>query len=142
MISIGQLTVASEAALKDISILIHQLSPRLPNCSIELLEQIITDSNLELWVAKDDGRIVGMATLAIVMIPEGRRGQLEDIVVDETYRGKGLGEQLSKKLIERARERKISVVTLSSRADRVAANNLYQKLGFEKRQTNVYRLEL
>lgn len=142
MVAIERLTKASVKYLKDINTLIHQLSPRLPECSMELLEKIIADANLELWVLIDGGRIVGMATLVVVMILEGLRAQLEDIVVDETYRGKGLGERLSKKLIERAGERKIGVVTLSSRADRIAANKLYQKLGFKPRQTNVYRLEL
>lgn len=142
MASIERLTQGSAAALKDINLLIQQLSPRLPECSEELLEAIIADPNLELWTVQDGEHIVGMATLAMVMIPEGRRAQMEDIVVDEKYRGKGLGEQLSKKLIERARDHEATVVTLSSRADRVAANKLYQKLGFERRETNVYRLEL
>ena len=95
-----------------------------------------------MWVARDEDRIVGMGTLAIVSLPEGERAQIEDVVVHETYRGQGLGEKISKQLIERARERKAGVATLSSRADRVAANKLYQKLGFEKWETNVYRLKL
>ena len=118
------------------------MSPRLPTCSGELLEKIISSENLELWVARDEDRIVGMGTLAIVSLPEGERAQIEDVVVHETYRGQGLGEKISKQLIERARERKAGVATLSSRADRVAANKLYQKLGFEKWETNVYRLKL
>ena len=142
MVEIVQLTEANESALQDINELIRQLSPRLPECSKELLDQIVHDQNIELWVAQDAGRIVGMATLAIVLIPEGPRGQLEDIVVHEKYRGRGLGEQISQQLIERARARDVQVVTLSSRADRVAANKLYQKLGFEMRETNFYRLEL
>lgn len=139
---IVRLTEATPEVLEDVNTLVHQLSERLPKCSMELLEKIIANPNVELWVAQDGERVIGMATLAVVMMPEGLRAQMEDIVVDEKYRGQGLGEQLSKKLIERTRERKIGVATLSSRADRVAANKLYQKLGFEPRQTNVYRLEL
>lgn len=142
MVEIIRLTEAHEQALKDINSLIQQLSPRLPECSAELLQRIVEDSNLELWTVKDGERIVGMATLAIVVIPEGPRAQIEDVVVDEQYRGQGLGERLSAKLIERAREKKIPTITLSSRADRVAANKLYQKLGFEMKETNVYRLQL
>ena len=142
MAKIERLTQASDSVRQDINVLIHQLSPRLPECSSELLESIIADPNLEVWVVTEDAHIVGMAALVIVTIPEGRRAQMEDIVIDEKYRGQGLGEQLSKKLIERARARDASVVTLSSRADRVAANTLYVKLGFESRETNVYRLEL
>ena len=142
MAKIERLTQASDSVRQDINVLIHQLSLRLPECSSELLESIIADPNLEVWVVTEDAHIVGMAALVIVTIPEGRRAQTEDIVIDEKYRGQGLGEQLSKKLIERARARDASVVTLSSRADRVAANTLYVKLGFESRETNVYRLEL
>ncbi|HEY4520964.1 MAG TPA: GNAT family N-acetyltransferase [Candidatus Paceibacterota bacterium] len=142
MVEIVRLTEAHEQALKEINSLIHQLSPRLPKCSMELLQRIAADDNLELWTAKDGERIVGMATLAIVVIPESPRAQIEDVVVDEQYRGQGLGERLSTKLIERAREKKIPTITLSSRADRVAANKLYQKLGFQMKETNIYRLKL
>ncbi len=142
MATFEQLTSATEQDLAAINFLIKQLSERLRPCPMTLLEKIVTDPNIELWVVREAHRIIGMATLAIIRIPEGERGQLEDIVVDENQRGKGLGEQLSKKLIERARIRGVSVVTLSSRSDRISANKLYQKLGFEQRETNVYRLQL
>ena len=142
MITVEQLTRVSEDALTQINTLVHQLSPRLPACSMELLSKIITNPNHELWVVKDADRIVGMATLAIVMLPEGERAQIEDVVVDEKYRGRGLGEKISSTLIEQARARNIATITLSSRADRIAANKLYQKLGFEQKTTNVYVLKL
>ena len=142
MITIEELKEASSKSLGDINALLHQLSERLPECTLELLKKIVVDSNTELWVVEDEDRIVGMATLAIVTIPEGQRAQIEDVVVDEKYRGQGLGEKLSKKLIERARERSASSITLSSRSERVAANKLYQKLGFSDWPTNVYKLKL
>lgn len=142
MITIKELTKASPRSLKDIHALVHQLSERLPKCSIKLLRKIVADRNVELWVARDGNRIIGMGTLAVVIIPEGERAQVEDVVVDEKYRGQGLGEKLSKKLIARARARKISSITLSSRSSRVVANKLYQKLGFSIKETNVYRLNL
>ena len=142
MIEVKQLTEASEGALKDINVLIQQLSERLPECSIELLKKIISSGNLELWVAQEESRIVGMGTLVIVSLPEGERAQIEDVVVHESNRGQGLGEKISSRLIERAKARNIRVVTLSSRADRIAANALYQKLGFTQWSTNVYRLKL
>lgn len=142
MVEIIRLEEATDANLRDINALIHQLSPRLSECSMDLLKKILVDMNHELWIVRDGERIVGMATLAIVVIPEGERAQIEDVVIDEKYRGKGLGEQLSKKLIERARARNVQTIALSSRADRIAANKLYQKLGFTERATNVYQMKL
>ncbi len=142
MIDIIELSRADEKALNEINALVYQLSERLQKCSMELLTKIVADKNIELWVARDGDAIVGMATLAVVVIPEGERAQIEDVVVDGKYRGQGLGQQLSEKLIARARERKIGSISLSSRADREAANKLYQKLGFEQWPTNVYRLKL
>ena len=142
MVEIVRLTEASEAVLSDVNELIHQLSERLPECSIDLLRKIISDPNYELWIAKGGDHIIGMATLAIVVIPEGERGQIEDVVVHEQFRGKGIGEALSKKLIERAKARQLASIALSSREERVAANKLYQKLGFEKRETNTYVMKL
>ncbi len=141
MVTIKELTKASPKSLKEINALVHQLSERLPKCSIKLLKKIVADRNVELWVARDGDRIIGMGTLAIVVIPEGERAQIEDVVIDERYRGRGLGKQLSKKLIARGRARKISSITLSSRSDRMAANKLYKKLGFSHWATNVYRLK-
>ena len=142
MIEIIELKEASEKTLGEINDLIHQLSSRLPDCTMDLLRKIIADENHELWVASDHGVIVGMATLAIVVIPEGERAQIEDVIVDESQRGKGVGRQLSEKLIERARARKVGKITLSSRAERTAANSLYQKLGFTQWPTNVYQMKL
>lgn len=137
-----QLKEANEKDQQDVNVLIKQLSERLSDCSLEFLQKIVADQNTELWVVREEGKIVGMATLAVVLMPEGERAQIEDVVVDASQRGKGLGELLSKKLIERARERGIKTITLSSKAERVAANALYQKLGFEKRETNFYRMSL
>src|SRR3990167_3831585 len=83
-----------------------RLQKHICKCTMELLTKIVADKNVELWVAQDDETIVGMATLAVVVIPEGERAQIEDVVVDGKYRGQGLGKQLSEKLIARARERR------------------------------------
>ena len=83
-----------------------------------------------------------MGELAITLKPEGVIAQIEDVIVDESQRGKGLGKSISEKLIERARARGARVIQLSSNSTRIAANALYKKLGFELHQTNVYRLML
>jgi len=86
-----------------------------------------------------DNRIVGSLTLAIFPIPTGTRAWIEDVVVDEAARGQGVGEQLTRAAIAFAAEQGVRTVDLTSRPTREAANRLYQRIGFEARETNVYR---
>ena len=93
-----------------------------------------------LLIARDDaGRIVGSLTLVVFRIPTGVRAWIEDVVVDEGARGQGVGEALSREALARAQAAGARTVELTSRASRVAANRLYQRLGFVQRDTNVYR---
>lgn len=128
--------------LEQVNGLLRQLSDRIPACTPELLKNIVESSAVELWVVREENRIVGMGELAITLKPEGVIAQIEDVVVDERARGKGLGKMISEKLIERARARGARVIQLSSRATRTAANALYQKLGFELHETNSYHMKL
>ncbi len=142
MVTIARLTEVSQSDLDSINVLVNQLSERLPKCSPELLKKIVMHKDVELWVVRDQERIVGMGTLAIVVIPEGERAQIEDVVVDSAYRGQGLGEKIMRTLIDAARARNVRGIGLTSRSERVAAVNMYTKMGFEKWETNVYRLKL
>ena len=91
---------------------------------------------------RDHGLIIGMGCLVEIHTPSGRSGRIEDVVIDEQYRDRGLGERLIKGLIRRAKDRGCRYVELTSRPQRKTANLLYQKLGFQRRETNVYRLPL
>ena len=142
MAELVRLEKVEEGPLAQINALLRQLSERVPPCTPELLRSIVESPTLELWVAKENGVIVGMGELVIALKPEGVIAQIEDIVVDEAHRGKGSGKMLSEKLIERARIRGARVVQLSSRPSRTAANVLYKKLGFKQHETNSYYLEL
>ena len=71
-----------------------------------------------------------------------RIGSVDDVVVDNAYRGQGLGAAIMHKVIEVAQEQKLKALSLTSRPARVAGNKLYQKLGFVQKETNVYRLKL
>ena len=133
---------ASEQAVSDINKLLPQLSEKTPPITLERLKNITGEWSVELWVARDDNRIVGIATLVILVVPEGIKGRIEDVVVDQSERGKGLGSSLMKKLFERAKIRGANALELSSRAKRTEANKLYEKMGMEKAETNVYRLKL
>jgi ribosomal protein S18 acetylase RimI-like enzyme len=97
----------------------------------------------DLFIAIDDtGTVVGMATLVSFRIPTGVRGWIEDVVVDESCRGQGVGEAITQAMVDRARELGCKTVDLTSRPHREAANRLYQRAGFVPRDTNIYRLDL
>ena len=95
-----------------------------------------------LFVARDGAEVVGMLTLALFAIPTGVRAWIEDVVVDEGARGRGAGEALVAAAIESARARGARTVDLTSRRSREAAHHLYERMGFEVRDTSVYRLPL
>lgn len=86
-----------------------------------------------------EGEIVGMLTLAVFGIPTGVRAWIEDVVVDEAARGRGVGAVLTRRALELAAAAGAKTVELTSRPSRDAANRLYRRLGFVPRETNVYR---
>ena len=95
-----------------------------------------------LLVARDEaGRVLGSLTLVLFRIPTGLRAWIEDVVVDGEARGQGVGEALNRYAIDVAAERGARSVDLTSRPSREAANRLYRRLGFEPRETNVYRYQ-
>jgi len=142
MAELVRLENADENTLQEINALLRQLSERASACTLELLTGIVQNRDLELWVVKDAGIVVGMGQLVLVLKPGGTVARFEDFVVDESQRGKGLGTKILEKLIERARARGASAVQFSSRAERTAANALYQKLGFKIHETNSYYMNL
>jgi ribosomal protein S18 acetylase RimI-like enzyme len=98
---------------------------------------------VRLLVARDaDQSIVGTLTLALVLMPTGMRAWIDDVVVDETARGQGVGESLTAAALEIARSEGATRVDLTSRPSREAANRLYRRMGFEQRDTNLYRYRL
>jgi ribosomal protein S18 acetylase RimI-like enzyme len=92
-----------------------------------------------MFVARDDEKIIGVLTLVCFRIPTGLRAVIEDVVVDQDSQGHGVGEALTRNAIEYAREKGAASVDLTSRPSRRSANRLYGRIGFEKRETNVYR---
>jgi ribosomal protein S18 acetylase RimI-like enzyme len=118
--------------------LIPQLSPQRPPPTREDLEELLTAPGTTVFVARDGAGIVGTLTLVVYGIPTGLRGLIEDVVVDEASRGKGVGEALVVEALQLATEAGAHAVSLTSRPEREAANRLYRRLGFELRETNVY----
>jgi ribosomal protein S18 acetylase RimI-like enzyme len=119
--------------------LVPQLSRSAPPPSAEELEEIVASPASSLFVATLGGEIVGCLTLVIFRIPTGLRAWIEDVVVDESARGAGVGAALNQAALAEAGHRGVRTVDLTSRPSREAANRLYQRLGFVPRETNVYR---
>jgi ribosomal protein S18 acetylase RimI-like enzyme len=113
-----------------------------PAPSAEHLGAIVDGNDTELFVARLDGRIVGVLTLAMYKIPTGMRAWIEDVIVDESAARQGIGEALSRAAIDEARRRGAKDVRLTSRPKREAANRLYRRIGFDIYETNVYKYPL
>ncbi len=118
-----------------------QLSRSSPAPGPEELAEIVASPATVLLVARPEegGPIVGTLTLVVFRIPTGVRAWIEDVVVDESYRGRGVGEILCREALNRASALGARTVDLTSRPSREAANRLYRRLGFVERDTNVYR---
>lgn len=108
----------------------------------QLQEIVGSPSTVLLMAVDDDGRYVGTLTLALFRVPTALRAWIEDVIVDDAARGQGIGEALTREAIRVAAERGARTVDLTSRPSREAANRLYRRVGFELRDTNVYRFEL
>ena len=122
--------------------LIPQLSRSNPAPTEAELNDMVASPSSDVFVARVDGNIVGSLTLVTFRIPTGIRAWIEDVVVDESARGHGVGEALNQAAIEEARRKGAVTVDLTSRPSREAANRLYQRIGFVQRDTNVYRYSL
>jgi ribosomal protein S18 acetylase RimI-like enzyme len=123
--------------------LVPQLSRSNPPPSLEAVRTMLAHEAITQFVARgEDGSIVGVATLAVFPIPTARRAWVEDVIVDEAVNGQGIGRALTEAMLERARALGCATVDLTSRPSREAANHLYRKVGFQPRETNVYRYDL
>ena len=137
-----EITVAESASpeLRDaLNRLVPQLSSSAKPLSDADVVRMTTDHDVVLFVAKNDDVIVGTLTLVVFAIPSGQRAWIEDVIVDGGVRGLGIGAALTNAAIEEGRRRGVRTIDLTSRPSREAANALYRKLGFEIRDTNVYR---
>lgn len=140
MISIEIVEAADQELVDAFGNLIPQLSRSSSPPDFETLDRIAKSEASTLLIARDpNGAIVGSMTLAMFDIPTGRRAWVEDVVVDTAARGQGVGRLLNERALEIAGDAGAKTVDLTSRPTREAANRLYQRIGFEQRDTNVYR---
>ena len=136
---IKELTTASEGQVKDILSLMGELTSSTV-VTPEMLAQAMASATSHFFaIIADDDHIIGCATLCVYASPTGWKASVEDVVVSAPYRGQGLGRRLMEHVIGYAKTELHDVnIQLTSRPHRVAANELYQQMGFQKKDTNVY----
>jgi ribosomal protein S18 acetylase RimI-like enzyme len=139
VLSVEVVAVATTEVIDAMAHLMPQLSTSAPVPTKAELAEIVASPATLLFVARLDGVIVGALTLALFRLPSGLRAWIEDVVVDASARGSGVGERLNRAALDEAAARGARTVELTSRPSREAANRLYQRLGFVVRETNVYR---
>jgi GNAT superfamily N-acetyltransferase len=106
-----------------------------------MFHQLLASENSHLFFIMKDEQIAGMLTVGIYYSPTGGKAWIEDVVVDETFRGQGLSKLLVAHAIEFVKSQQIPLLMLTSNPKRIAANKLYQAMGFERKETNVYRMK-
>ena len=131
-------TECDDASYRAIQTLLPQLSSAAPPTR-QQIETVCAIDDSHLLLATVDNDIIGMLTLVIVHTLTGTGAHIEDVVVDDKARGQGVGEALVRHALAVATDRGVQHVDLTSRPSREAANQLYQRLGFELRETNAYR---
>lgn len=131
-----------EELVESVNELLGVLSPDAEGISRKRLEDLKKNPYLEVYLLEVDGQLSGMASLHYVDTLIKKSAWVEDVVVHPKHQGKGLGKKIMKHLIREAKRRGARHLELTSNPKRVAANKLYQKLKFEPRKTNVYRLKL
>lgn len=144
MIHVTEIIDIDDAVVAAFDRLVPQLSQSNPPPDADALADIAGNPYSLLLAAKDTetGSIIGTLTLAFYRIPTGLQARIEDVIVDIDARGRGVGALLTEVAIDKARTAGAKTVGLTSRPSREAANRLYTRLGFEQRDTNVYRYKL
>jgi ribosomal protein S18 acetylase RimI-like enzyme len=142
-VRVEEATSASAELTAAMGRLVGQLSSSAGAPTREELQEVVDSAATRLLVARDDeDNIVGSLTLALFRIPTGLRAWVEDVVVDDAVRGRGVGEMLTMEALRLAHGAGARTVDLTSRPEREAAERLYRRLGFKRRATGVYRRTL
>ena len=118
-----------------------QLTTNPMTLTEEMFKELLASSNSHLFFLLKDGQIAGMLTVGIYYSPNGGKAWIEDVVVDESFRGQGLSKLLVAHAIEFTKAKQVPSLMLTSNPKRIAANKLYQGMGFGRKETNVYRMK-
>ena len=140
-IHIARLTSANSEIAASISLLLKQLTSNEVLFTERELTELINNPASTVFVLQSDCHIIGMLTIGCYPSPTGRKAWIEDVVVDNSMRGKGYGAMLVNHAIEYVRTLAPCTLMLTSNPARIAANELYRTRGFERKHTNVYRMQ-
>lgn len=136
---IQELETYTQSQFEDLKRLMTELSDRVI-FSEQKLADVLSDRNCHLYVVQENDRILGCATLCVFHSPTGAKASIEDVVVLSDYRGQHLGKQLMEHVLAEAQKLAPIELHLTSNPKRIVANLLYQSLGFERKETNCYRM--
>lgn len=142
MVRIETVTEATSEVLGALARLLPQLNSELPVPTMDRLRALVADPAVTLLLARDGQEIVGTTTVIVYTTPFWIKARLDEVVVDEGARGKGVGAALVNAALDIARASGVQVAELQSGVQREAANRLYPRMGFKQRETNVYRIVL
>lgn len=138
---ISQVTKVTAEVTAAFEKLIPQLNTSSPLPTFKELESLISSGNTYLFAGIENDIIMGTISVVIYQIPTGRKAWIEDVIVDKSARGQGYGKQLMLHALEFLKTKDVLFVNLTSHPSREAANKLYHNMGFNLRETNVYRFE-
>lgn len=130
-----------QSDLSDLDVLMHVLS-ETSYCDESILRNAINDDNTHIYVIREEGHIIGTATLCILHTLEFKLAHVESVVVLPAYRGKLLGKELIEFVIQEAKRLNVKFLQLTSNPKRESANKLYKEMGFSQYETNCYKLIL
>ena len=141
MSKVIEIQTVTEEQAQEVIALMGELDPTMP-VTPEMVHRAVEAPGTHFFAVMEGARIVGCASLCVFDSPTGRKASIEDVVIQQAYRGQHLGKLLMQHVIDYARPMAPISLQLTSRPERVAANKLYQSLGFKKRETNAYRMDL
>ena len=141
MCKIVELNTLTDAQVEEVIGLIGELDSSI-KVTPEMVKRTVEAPNTHFFAVMEGEKIVGCASLCVFESPTGRKASVEDVVVSSAYRGQHLGRRLMEYVIDYAKTFAPINLQLTSRPERITANKLYQSLGFQKRETNAYRMEI
>ncbi len=129
--------------MEQVGLLLRKLDPSAPETTPERWERLLADDSFSLFVAEEDGKVTGMLTLTCCATLSRDKYWIEDVIVDDSQRGKGIGRALVKSAVSHVREKGFKdTIYLTSNPSRVSARALYRSEGFEGYDTGVFRMKL